>query len=251
MPSHGSVGVTAVAPGLTGNIDAGAINTVDDRLIRGFLQGSPSNKNRLVTNPEVTSGGAEVTHPVIQQSDVDAVVAAIRADLGSQLADALAADAERLYAGPSATEVPQIVVPIDLVGTEDQASFELTGRLSFDRPYVMKADLDVAARTALEAPEGTTLLADSIEIETGAATVNGDEMTIAVTVRAAAAAEINEAAVRDLVAGKTKAEAEAALVEQGEVRIDLWPDWLDRLPRIPFRIVVETVAPSDAASPSP
>ena len=76
-------------------------------------------------------------------------------------------------------------------------------------------------------------------------------MTVAVTVRAAAAAAIDEAAVRDKVAGKTVAEAKDALADQGEVQIDLWPDWLDRLPRIPFRITVGTVAPTDGASPSP
>ena len=256
VPSHGDVSVTAVVPGPTGNVAAEAIDTVDDRLIRGFLRGSPSNKNRLVTNPEATSGGADVTHQVIQQSDVDAVVSAIQTDLAAQLTEVLAAQSDRVYAGAPPTEVPQIDVPVDLVGTEDQATFELTGRLAFDRPYVMRADLDAAARAALEgdstaAPPGTSILHDSIVVEPGAATVNGEEMTIAVTIRAAAAAAIDEAAVRDQVAGKTKAEAEAALVDQGEVHIELWPDWLDRLPRIGFRITVRTVAPSDGASPSP
>jgi hypothetical protein len=120
----------------------------------------------------------------------------------------------------------------------------------------MNGNLDAAARAALEgdstaAPDGTTVLPTSIEVEVGVATANGDEMTIAVTVRAAAAAAIDEAAVRDLVAGKTVAEARAALAPLGKLQIKLWPDWLDRLPRLSFRITVETVAPAPAASPTP
>jgi hypothetical protein len=255
-PGQGNVAVVAVVPGPTGNVAAGAIDTVDDAGTRSKLRGSPDNPNSLVTNLEPTAGGLETPHTVIQQSDVDAVVAGLQTDLASHLADALAGQPDRLYAGPPPTEVPEINVPTDLVGTEDQATFELTGTLAFDRPYVVKADLDAAARAALEddptaAPQGTAILEDSIVVEAGTATVNGDEMTIAVTVRAAAAAAIDVTAVRDRVAGMTVAEAKTALADQGQVEIKLWPDWLDRLPRIPFRISIETVAPANAASPSP
>jgi hypothetical protein len=255
-PGQKTAGVVAVQPGLGGNVPAGAIDTVDDASVRAFLRGSPDNPNSLVTNLEPTGGGLETPHTVIQQADADAVVAAIEADLAAQLATALAEDADRLYAGPPPTELAEIDVPVDLVGLEDQATFDLTGTLAFDRAYVMTEDLDAAARAALEGdpsalPEGTTVLADSIVVEPGARAVNGEEMTVAVTVRAAAAAAIDEAAVRDLVTGKTIAEAMDALADQGEVRIDLWPDWFDQLPRIGFRIIVRTVAPSAAPSPSP
>ena len=38
MPSHASVAITAVVPGLTGNVDGGAIDTIDDRSIRRLLR---------------------------------------------------------------------------------------------------------------------------------------------------------------------------------------------------------------------
>jgi hypothetical protein len=255
-PGQGSVGVVAVAPGPAGNVAAGAIDTIDDVGTRTALRGSPDNPNSLVTNPEPTTGGLDTPHTVIQQSDVDAVVAALQTDIADHLAAALAGQPDRVYAGPPATEVPQITVPPGLVGTEDQATFELTGTLAFDRPYVVKGDLDAAARAALHgdpgaAPSGTSILQDSIQVAPGTATVNGDEMTIAVTVRAAAAVAIDKGAIRDKVVGKTVDEARAALADQGEVRIDLWPGWLDRLPRIPFRITILTVAPAPSASPSP
>ena len=255
-PSAASVDIVAVEPGPAGNVAAGAIDTIDSKTVHDRLRGFPENTSRLVTNADPTSGGLETPHPVIQQSDVDAVIATIKTDLATQLADALAAHSDRTYAGAPESEVPQIVVPPDLVGKEDQATFELTGTLAYDRAYVSSADVTTAARAALNGdatatPQGTSVLSDSIVVEVGAATVNGSEMTVSVTVRAAAAAAIDEAAIRDKVAGKTVAEAKAALAGEGEVRIDLWPDWVDHLPRIPFRITVRVVAPSGGASPSP
>jgi hypothetical protein len=46
------------------------------------------------------------------------------------------------------------------------------------------------------------------------------------------------------------AEARAALSDLGKVEVELWPAWLDRLPRLSFRITVKTVAPAPGASPS-
>ena len=90
-----------------------------------------------------------------------------------------------------------------------------------------------------------------MEVEIGAATATADAMTVQVMVRAAAAAAIDESAVRDRVAGLTVDEAQAELADIGAVQVDLWPRWLDRLPRIPFRIIVETSVASPDASASP
>ena len=253
-----SVGVVAAVAGTAGNVGAEAIDTVDDASVSYFLRAGfpPDQTNRLVANADPTSGGVETPHSVIQQSDVDAVVAGLKTDLASQLAAALSGQPDRLYAGPPATEVPEITIPPGLVGTEDMPTFELTGLLSFDRPYVTRADVEAAAHTALlgdatAPPSGTTVLPDSITVEIGNAAANGTEMTIAVSVRAAAAAAIDAAAVRDRVAGMTVAEAQAALAGMGQVEINLWPGWLDRLPRLAFRISVQTVAPAPGASASP
>jgi len=120
---------------------------------------------------------------------------------------------------------------------------------------VARPDAEAAARAALladaaAAPGGTTILLDSIAVQIGTTGANGNEMTIQVSVRAAAAAAIDTVAVRDRVAGLTVAEARAALAGLGKVEVELWPGWLDRLPRISFRITVRTVAPAPGASPS-
>ncbi len=255
QPGQKSAGLAAVVPGTGGNVAAGTIDTIDNASVRALLRGLPDNPNSLVTNAEATAGGLETPHTVIQQSDVDAVVAAIQADLAAHLAAALAGQLERLYAAPPASEVPVVEVLAALVGTEDKPTFELNGSLAFNRPYVARADVDRLARAALlddatAAPTGTAVLPGSISVEIEAATASGDEMTIQVSVRAAAAAAIDMAALRDQVAGMTKDEARAALADKGQVEIDLWPGWLDRLPRLPFRISVETVGPAPRASPS-
>ena len=246
-PGEKSVGVVAVVAGTSGNVDAGVIDTIDNPDIRF---------NRRVANADPTVGGAEIPHIVVQQLDVDPVVAAIEADLASQLADSLAGQTDRVYAGPQAGEAPVIVVPSDLVGTEEMPTFELDGTLAADRPYVARADVQAAATEALQAdpsaaPSGTSIVADSVEVEIGAATATADAMTVQVMVRAAAAAAIDESAVGDRVAGLTIVEAQAELADIGAVQVDLWPRWLDRLPRIPFRIIVETSVASPDASASP
>jgi hypothetical protein len=257
-PGQKSVEVAAVVPGPDGNVAAGAINTVDDDGVRLFLRGFPDNPNRLVTNADPTTGGVETPHTVIQQSDVDAVVAAIRADLQSQLDAALAGDADRLYAAAPPEEVPSIDVPDGLVGTKDQATFELTGTLTFDRAYGSRAQAKETASTSFltlgnEVPPGTAIDTDSIQVELGPATFTGGRLEVTASVSAVAAVQIDETQVRDRIAGMTEEEARAELASLGDVAIDLWPSWVDRLPRLTFRIDIkkEIQAPTESPGQSP
>jgi hypothetical protein len=253
-----SVAVAALVPGVAGNVAAGAIDTVDDESVRLFLRGFPENPNRLVTNTDPTTGGLETSHPVIQQSDVDAVVAAIEADLQSQVDAALAGEPDRLYAAASVSEVPKIDIADDLVGKEDQPSFELHGTLTFDRAYGSRSDAEATASAAFlelpdEVPAGTAIVPDSIQVDLGPATPVGEKLDITASVTAAAAATIDEAQLRDRIAGLTVEEAKTELEPLGEVDIDLWPAWVDRLPRLTFRIDVKQVvqAPTQTPGPSP
>ena len=258
QPGQGSVGAIAVVAGVDGNVAAAAIDTIDDATVRTFLRGSPDNPNRLVTNADAMTGGLETPHSVIQQSDLDAVVAAIRADLQDQLTAALGADPDRLYAGPLDTEVPAVDVPDDLLGKEDTTTFELSGTLAYDRPYASRADVEATARSALLAdtnavPAGTAIVDNSISVDMGDPVVVGDELQVQASVTAAAATKIDKAQVRDRIAGKTVEEARRELQPLGDVEIDLWPAWVDRLPRLTFRIDVKQVvqAPDQSPGPSP
>jgi len=252
-PGQKSVQVVAIVPGEGGNVAAGAINTIDDPSVRQFLRGFPENPNRLVANADPTAGGLETTHQVIQQTDIDAAVTAITADLQEQLDNLLARDADRIYADAPATEVPSIEVPPDLLGKEDTPTFDLTGALHVDRAYAARAEVEATVRAGLPAPTGKTIVANSIEVVVQSAADQGDSLLVQVSVTAEAAAVIDHEAVRQLVAGKTVEEARNALQGLGEITVDLWPAWVDRLPGWTFRIdvVEEAKEPTGSSGESP
>jgi hypothetical protein len=244
-PGQKSVDVVAVEGGTTGNVAAGAIDTIDDPNLRF---------NRRVSNADPTSGGSEIPHTVIQQSDIDAVVAAIEADLQQQLKDSLAGNPDRLYSQAPSSETASIPISEGLLGKEDTATFELSGTLAFDRAYGSRAQAEETASTSFltlgsEVPPGTAIDTDSIQVELGPATLQGDRLEVTASVTAVAAAEIDEAQVRDRIAGMTIAEAKKELDSLGDVAIDLWPSWVDRLPRLTFRIEIKKEVRGPTGSP--
>jgi hypothetical protein len=252
-PGTGSVTVTASTAGPAGNVAAGTVTTIDATSVRSFLRGFPENTSGLVSNPEATAGGSETKHAVIQQSDVDALVASITAELLQRLSDTQSGQPDRIHSGPSGDEKVLVDIPLDLVGKEDTAAFTLTGTLDFDRAYVMRADIEDAARSRLLAdttaiPTGTAVLDGSVTMEVGAVTTVSDQLQVEVSMRAASAAAIDEAGVRDRVAGLTPDEATTELADLGKIEVELWPGWVDHLPRLGIRISVQTVAPAASAS---
>jgi hypothetical protein len=252
-PGRKNVQVAAVVAGEAGNVAASAIDTIDDASVRAFLRGFPENPNRLVENADPTTGGVETTHPVIQQSDVDAVVAAIEADLRQQLSDAMGGDEDRLYADAPEGEAPVIEIPDDLVGTEDTPTFELSGTLTVDRPYGSRSEVEQTARTRmvnLGGPPGqeTVVLADSVTVVLHGVSEADGALQVQVTATALAALPINEAEIRNRIKGMTVAEAEAELAELSNVQIDLWPGWVDTVPVLDFRI---DIVPEVQGPPGP
>lgn len=252
-PGERSVQAAAVVPGEGGNVAAGAIDTIDDASVRGFLRGFPENPNRLVENADATSGGVETSHPVIQQSDVDAVVAAIEADLRQQLSDAMGSDEDRIYADAPDAEIPAIAIADDLVGTEDMATFELSGSLTVDRAYGSRSDVEETARssmTTLGGPPDSVVLEDSISVVLHEVAEADGTLEIRVTATALAALAVDEAQIRSRIKGKLRAEAVAELSELSDVQIDLWPGWIDKVPELDFRIeIVKEVAQPTGGSP--
>ena len=252
-PGVAAVGITALEGGPGGNVAAGTIVSIDDQSVRAFLRGFPEITSRLVNNGDATAGGAEVPHTVVEQSDVDALVTLIELELAAQLASRLSAS-DRVYAAPSAEETPVIPVPDDLVGTEDLETFEFTGTLAFDRPYVMRAVAEEAALTAFAAdleavPAGMSVVPESVTVVIGAATLAADALRIEATVAATAVTDIDEEAIRQRAAGLTVDEALTQLAELGELEIKLWPAWVDHVPALTMRITVLPVPPEASESP--
>jgi hypothetical protein len=245
IPGTEDVAITAVNPGPEGNVAADAIDTVLDEDVRNALRAFSDNPNRIVRNQDPTGGGEENEEPEVTEQDVGRARRAIRADLEEQLAEALAEDEELVYAEAEPGEIT-FDVPEDLVGRRGEGTFTLSGTLAYERANMLLADVEAAAAQRLlddetVVPSGRQVAPDTITVEVGEARREGDEMTVDVLVSADTDPVLDEAAIRERVAGRTVAEAEAALEELGEVTVDLWPDWVDRVPQLQFRINIRSV----------
>lgn len=258
VPGEVSVGIVAAEPGETGNVAAGAIDTVENRRLDGYLRGFQGQNGQRVANREATTGGAENHRTKVEQADVDAAVKAVRADLATQLAAILAADPTRLYPAVAAAE-PQITTPPDLVGSVDAPTFTIEGSLAYAQPYVAEADAASATRAKLDAdpiavPAGMDVLTDSVGVTLGDGTVEGSSITVAATVAAAVAPRLDADHVRELVANRSPEAARAALASLGTASVELWPSWVNEVTGVRWRIAVElrsavTPLPSGSGSP--
>jgi hypothetical protein len=256
VPGTKSVGVLAIEPGEQGNVPAGAIDTIANASISFCLRGFPNTTHRLVNNEQPTSGGAEDHSPVIEQKDVDAAAQQIRDQLAQQLSDALAGHDDLIVMAPADPEEPKIDVPDDLVGKRGDATFELTGTLTYRRPAVSREAVAAAARNQLQSdaariPPGTSLLSESIDVKLGDATVAEGKVSVATTVSGKAAPEVDLDGIRHRILGMSREEAQAALAEIGPASIELWPDWVSDVPTLDWRVSVEVTDAMPASSSSP
>jgi hypothetical protein len=254
-PGTANVGVTASAPGPDGNVVAGAIDTILDRSTQVHLRGFSNNTSRLVNNPDALAGGTSTTQPEVSQGDVDALVAAVQAALGTQLTSHIAAATDRVYAPAATDETASVPVPDGLVGTVGQTTFQLSGTLAYSRTYAMAADLESEAARQLggdarAVPAGSTLLPSTIALKITKVMAQGGIVTADAAVSGSVASSIDASAVRDRISGLTASQAEAALADLGTVHVDLWPAWVGEVPRLAFRISVDVGSASASASPT-
>lgn len=235
--------VMASAAGPAANVPAETINTVLGDA-QGRLRGFANNDNRLVENPEPTSGGAERTGPEFTQADIDAAVEALRAQLTSRIVEELdPGDALVVPVGETAPE-PVIEGLGDVpAGTRDVTSAEIRGTLAYDHWLVDSEELPRAAADELRIdpaalPAGAELVPDAttVEVMEALGTDLGAEVTILVTGRATA--EVDEADVIARIRGRSLADAEAALADLGDFDLRLWPGWVDSVTDIEWRIEV-------------
>jgi hypothetical protein len=242
-PGEESVDVAAVTPGPSGNVAADAIDTILDPEVRAFLRGLPDNPNRLVRNPDPTAGGSDNEQPRITRRDVDRAADAIRGDLQSQLEEVLAEEQGVLYV-PAEIGRPRIEIPPDLVGRRGEEAFTLSGSLAYIRAQIQQAVVEEAAIERLLAdetvvPADRAIAEDTIRVVIERVTRRGEDLEARVRVTAAADPVLDHDTIRSRVDGMTEQEAEAALSSLGAVDVALWPDWVDRVPDISWRVSVE------------
>ncbi|HEU4671677.1 MAG TPA: baseplate J/gp47 family protein [Candidatus Limnocylindrales bacterium] len=243
-----TAGVAAVDPGPEGNVDAGAITV------------PPSNYNANVihvTNPDPTTGGSLKTFPRVKQADVDAAQAALRKqlakDLDAKLAapDAVPSAMTAFPATKSLSEPTPDGDPSALVGQEIE-TFDLTMSATGSVVAVDERPIETigAARLAGSVRANRTLVADSVTITTGKASVSGEVVTFPVDASATQVAHLDAAALRDAIRGRPLDEARRTLEAYGDASITTWPDWVSSIPTIDQRLDVE-VAPPPSPSPAP
>jgi len=254
--STAEVAVSAQKAGPGGNVEADAIDTIDAAQVRADLCAQFFIcTRRLVANRDPLSGGETKTGPEITQDDVNKLVAQVGKALDAKLADHFSGHGERLYAPASGSEDPKVPIPGDLVGTRDTKTFSLDGSLDFDRRYVLRDDVSRAAADRLKAdasalPQGTSLMEDTITVGDPALSVAGDATTVRVSVRAGVTPVLDDSQLKARVAGLPRDEAIRALDDIGPATVDLWPGWVDAVPRLPFRISIAIDAPSPTPSAS-
>jgi hypothetical protein len=251
-----SVGVQAVESGPNGNVAAGSIDTVQDEETAAQLRFRSDNPERLVTNPEPTAGGLDAAGPLVEQADVDAAVTALTALLAGEMARQLAPSIEGVIADAVPVPEPTITVPDGLVGTRDITEFELTGALAYDRVWVSVAEVEAAAREQLAVdteivPASRELVAGSESVGIEGTRREGPQLIVTVSVSAATVATIDQEALAGSIAGFSFDAAEAALGDLGAVEISGWPDWIDAMPRLTWRIDIEVATPEASPSPQP
>jgi hypothetical protein len=228
---------------------------VVDTQTRNRLRGFPQNGARLVVNYEATGGGVDASGPVIEQVDVDAAVAALTEELTAAVAERLP-DAEGSVSADAPESPEPTITGVDgLVGTRDQATFELQGELAYDRAAVREDEVVEGAVARLETdpaviPDGQSIVPGSVEVVIESASRDGAALVVTVAVTGRRAAAIDEGVVVSRIAGLPVPLAEQELRELGDVRIETWPDWVDTIPRLDWRIDVVVEAASASASPA-
>ena len=249
VPTSGSTQVVAVRTGEPGNVPANTIRVVPQGQDPVLLR---------VNNPAESSGGTRTETPEITQPEVDKAVAAVQADLVKTFADAVSAGAD---APGGTTLFPETATPGAAIPDVDPktfvgqavGSFELRMTATGTVVAVDPTPVRSIARAQLDAKVSADhrLLEDSVAIVVGPGTVGEDgQVTFQATVRATEVRIVDAATLPELVKGRTKVEAEAALAPLGTATVTLWPDWARTVTTVDARLSV-TVDDVAAGGPGP
>jgi hypothetical protein len=249
--STSEVAVTAAKSGPDGNVDAGEIRVVPARYNRNLVR---------VTNPSATSGGSREEFPEVTRQDVDAAVAKLNEDALARFQadlDDPATLPEGTTVFPETAAIGELTPDVDPTTLVEQQveTFTLSLSGSGSAQAVDASPIEAIAAQRLEDAigEGYELVDGSTTIDIGEGSVVGGVITFPVDGSAKQLRPLDAAALERDVLGLSKADAETALADYGEVAIVLWPGYVTSVPTIDGRVTL-VVAPAvdpDAGSPTP
>ena len=250
FPGRITVGVTALAAGLAANVEPNTIVIVP--------KGEDPQALKVV-NPDATTGGSHQEFPKIVQADIDAALKKLSTALDAQFQTQLS---DPSIVPPGATvfrdtaslgaSTPS-VDPATLVDQE-LPSFDLglsaSGSVITVDPSPVSKIAEQMVRTAVKADH--ELVAGSIVVSVGKATVSGGTVSFPATATAKQVAVLDPGALRTLVLGKSLDDARAILAQFGDVRVTAWPDWVGSIPTVESRVSVsiDTQVPVETPAPS-
>ncbi len=228
QPSTVDVAVRAVQGGPTGNVGPNSIIVTEQSLASLLIK---------VNNDQATSGGKRTQTPVVLQKDYTGGVAALTAELHTQLASAVA-DPNTTPSGltlyPETAAVGKVAADPAAAGVVGStvASFQLT---LTSQATVLAVDTSLVAAGGAKqlkaAVPGSDQIFDStITTAVSTGTVTGDTITYQVTAKGQAYSPLDEAKLKDLVRGKTVSEARSILAPYGTVDVSVWPDFIPTIP---------------------
>jgi hypothetical protein len=233
-----AVDVLAVAPGPRGNVRGGLINAIE----------GPLGLQLAVTNPAPMTGGDNAPQFAVTEADRER----LHAELMTQLeAEGLAAIESQLVPGEFLAS-QSVRVTETVAETFEQAVGEpaelvaLTLRIAISGLAIKEADARQVAQTALaELVQAREVLQPGNEhYQRSPELVVEDSGAVhfSVTAEGWAVPVVDRESVRQAVKGRTIPEAQFGLASVVPLSrtpdIAVWPQWLERLPWMPFRIEV-------------
>jgi hypothetical protein len=244
-PSSADVGVQAVEPGTAGNVGN---NTITD--IKG------GGRNLRVTNAQPTTGGAHEELPEVSAQDVEAAQTALTAALVAELDQQVTAGEGvppgfALFTSTKAVGDPAYTVdPKTLVGQQVE-QFDLGATAEGSALGVDPSPIQALAeaRLATEVAAGWKLQPGSVVSTLGTPAVLGTSISYPVSASATQVRTVDQAGLLAAIRGLGLPEARSTLDDFGDVAIEVWPDWVTRIPTRADRVDLILGDPQPSAAP--
>jgi hypothetical protein len=249
FPGRITVGVTAVQAGLPGNVEPNTIVIVP--------RGEDPQALKVV-NPDATTGGTHDEFPKVVQADIDAATkklsTALNAQFETQLADpSIVPPGAAVFLDTAKLGAPTPSVDPATLLDQEIPSFELglsaSGSVITVDPSPVSTIAEGKVRSAVKADH--ELVAGSVVVSVGKATVSGDTVSFPATATAQQVAVLDPGTLRRLVLGKSLDDARTALAQFGDVTVTAWPDWVGSVPTIESRVSVSIDASVPVETPAP
>jgi hypothetical protein len=232
--------IEAVEVGPVGNVPANLINEVEGVAALAVR----------VSNPQPTGGGGSRQVPSVTQADKDRLRAALLKQLQERADEQLEARlGEQEYILPESLAVAEILdETYDRFVTEEAPTLGLQMRVQVAALKVGMEDANALVFVAMasKVPPGYEMIPNGLlfqRLETITPADRRSNLTMVMRGTGFAAARIDLGAVRKSVAGKSVEDAKIYLMQSLPLQFDpdmvIWPEWLDRLPFLSFRISIE------------